>query len=86
MNTNINPTECVFIHGGQCDHTALSCGQPCSLRMHRIDGLTYRDHFELYERRKAFRYDVQLKRVTLLLSLMALVLGVANLVWTMFKP
>jgi hypothetical protein len=86
VNTSISTIECVFTHRDQCDHTGLTCNTPCKSRMQRIDGLTYRDHFEIYERRKSFRYDARLRRATLILSIAAFALSVANLIWTMFKP
>jgi hypothetical protein len=82
----MNSINCVFRHDGHCDHSGSVCGKPCRLQMQSIVGLSYRDHFDIYENRRIFRYDMGIKWFTLVISLIALWISVANLVWKLIKP
>jgi hypothetical protein len=67
--------RCVFWHGQACDHTGEKCLEPCKAAMPQIVGLTYRDHFELFEKRWDRR---RMRRVTIcsiIISALALVVS-----------
>jgi hypothetical protein len=71
-------TECVFRHVGLCDHTGQQCDSPCKHRIREIDGLTYRDHFELFEKRATKRADNRLKWISVIISTVALLVSVVT--------
>lgn len=76
---------CVFAHKGTCDLTGSTCIAPCGRALPEIEGLTYRDHFELFERRQYRKRDTVVRWTTIVLSVCAILVSGAHLGWQVFS-
>jgi len=81
----MTPNECVFCHIGMCDHTGDSCKVPCRWTIRPIPGLAYRDHFDLFEKRRYQRKETWLKYIAILISIIALMISGLGVVWQVQK-
>jgi len=70
--------ECVFYHAGSCDHSGTLCLLNCKHVMQKIDGLTYRDHFDLFEKRRIHGIEMKVKWATIIISIAALSVSIIN--------
>lgn len=77
--------ECVFFHARSCDHTGRACTSPCRLFLREIKGLSYRDHFDIFYKRRTQRVEMRVKWVTIIISLLALTVSIANVGWQIMK-
>jgi hypothetical protein len=72
--------QCVFRRNDKCEYWGGTC-TPCRYPLSEIDGLSFRDHFDVYERRRMHREERRLKIAALLLSILAFCVSVGTLCW-----
>lgn len=78
--------DCAFHHSSCCDHTGRKCEKLCGVAMKPIHGLTYRDHFDIFEKRRYQRGDTRLKYITIIVSLLAFAVSFLNVAWQIHRP
>ena len=71
----MNAVDCVFRHLDECDHTGEPCQTVCKHHMKEIPSLSYRDHFDLFEKRRTSRSDARLKVLAIVVSVLALLVS-----------
>jgi hypothetical protein len=76
----IGAPKCVFFRDSLCEYFGGKCG-PCKNPLPQIAGLTYRDHFDVFERRRVQREERNLKLATIGVSVLALCVSFATLFW-----
>jgi hypothetical protein len=82
MTARVN---CVFHHNGECDHTGEACTRVCRNALIEIPGLTYRDHFEIFEKRRVQHIDRRLKHLAIVISVLALSASAGNVLWQILQ-
>jgi hypothetical protein len=79
MNKFNSEVECVFIHNQKCDFTNNECSA-CNDRVKIIEGLDYKDHYLIYEKRKQNNLEIKFKYSTIIISICAIVISIFSLI------
>jgi len=76
----MNSSHCVFFHNKTCDHTGVTCNTCCDEHLSEISLLTYRDHFEIFEKRRYEKKQLRLNKITITISIIALIISITSAV------
>ena len=71
------PAECRFYSEGYCFHSDRVCSRVCRWAVRTRDQLTFKDHFEVYWRRRERFVDLVLRWAALGFSILALLVSTA---------
>ena len=74
MNSRIAKNDCFFNHNGICDITGTQCTS-CRFGFSQIEGIDYRDHYFIYEKRREARHETKYKYIAILISVIALLVS-----------